>query len=192
MDRKTRSGREKIMNDVEIRRVNVDDAEDILQIYGYYVRETAVSFEYDVPTVEEFRRRIARTLRRFPYFAAIQGDRIVGYAYAGPFIDRAAYKYSAEVTIYLAANERGRGIGSRLYGSLEEALEKLGIQNLYACIGYPEVEDEYLTMDSARFHERMGYVKCGEFHKCGYKFGRWYHMIWMEKLIGRHEDLVEG
>ena len=64
----------------------------------------------------------------------------------------------------------------------------MGILNLYACIGYPETEDEYLTRNSAGFHAHLGYIKVGEFHKCGYKFGRWYNMIWMEKMIGEHED----
>ena len=172
------------MNGVDIRAARVDDAREILEIYGYYVSRTAVSFEYDVPTVEEFRQRMAKTLEKYPYFAAVRGNHIAGYAYAGPFIERAAYQYAAEVTIYLAADERRQGIGKALYGALEAALGEMGIRNLYACIGWPAAEDEYLTWDSARFHERMGYVKCGKFHKCGYKFGRQYDMIWMEKIIG--------
>lgn len=88
----------------------------------------------------------------------------------------------------MAADARRQGGGRRLYGELEAALGRMGVRNLYACIGYPETEDEYLTADSARFHERMGYVKCGEFHKCGYKFGRWYNMIWMEKIIEGYEN----
>ncbi len=171
------------MEGIEIREARVDDAREILGIYGYYVSRTAVSFEYDVPAEGEFRRRMAKTLEKYPYFVAVRGNRIVGYTYAGPFIDRAAYQYAAEVTIYLAADERRRGVGRALYGALEAALQEMGVRNLYACIGFPVAEDEYLTMDSARFHGRMGYVKCGQFHKCGYKFGRWYDMIWMEKII---------
>lgn len=60
--------------------------------------------------------------------------------------------------------------------------------NLYACITLPEVEDEYLTLDSPRFHARLGYVQVGRFHHCGYKFNRWYDMIWMEKVIGEHGE----
>lgn len=75
-----------------------------------------------------------------------------------------------------------------LYEELEQELAKMGILNLYACIGYPEAEDEYLTKNSAQFHEHMGYTKVGEFHKCGYKFQRWYDMIWMEKMIGTHSQ----
>lgn len=180
------------MDGIEIRTANVDDAREILEIYGYYVSKTAVSFEYDVPAEEEFRRRMAKTLEKYPYFAAVRGNRVVGYAYAGPFIDRAAYQYAAEVTIYIAPDERCQGVGRALYGALEAALKEMGIQNLYACIGCPVAEDEYLTWDSARFHGRMGYVKCGEFHRCGYKFGRWYDMIWMEKIIGGYEKPADG
>jgi phosphinothricin acetyltransferase len=73
-----------------------------------------------------------------------------------------------------------------LYEALEEKLKEIGILNLYACIGYPVEEDEYLTKNSAEFHAHLGYTKVGEFHKCGYKYGRWYDMIWMEKIVGEH------
>ena len=174
-------------DNIEIRTANVDDTEAILEIYAYYVKETAIAFECDVPTVDEFKTRIERILKKYPYFVAIRNEKIIGYAYAGAFVGRAAYDWSAEMTIYIAAEEKRQGLGKRLYETLENVLAKMGITNLYACIGYPEVEDEYLTANSAQFHEHMGYVKCGEFHRCGYKFGRWYHMIWMEKIIGKYE-----
>ena len=79
-----------------------------------------------------------------------------------------------------------QGLGKTLYGALEQRLAEMGILNLYACIGFPDKEDEYLTSNSADFHAHLGYRRVGEFHRCGYKFGRWYHMIWMEKIIGRH------
>ena len=100
---------------------------------------------------------------------------------------RAAYDWSAEATIYIDADRKKQGIGGKLYGALEDALKQMGILNLYACIGYPETEDEYLTRNSVEFHARMGYAKAGEFHHCGRKFGRWYHMVWMEKMLGSHE-----
>ena len=71
-----------------------------------------------------------------------------------------------------------------MYEALEKELRSRGIVNLYACIADPITEDEYLTKNSERFHRAMGYVKVGDFHKCGYKFGRLYNMIWMEKIIG--------
>lgn len=77
-------------------------------------------------------------------------------------------------------------MGRILYDALQEALRQMGILNLYACIGCPAREDEYLTANSAEFHAHLGFKKVGEFYRCGYKFGRWYNMIWMEKLIGTH------
>ena len=79
---------------------------------------------------------------------------------------------------------RKNGFGRLLYEALEEKLKAQGITNLYACIGDPIEEDEYLTRASEMFHGSVGYVKVGTFHKCGYKFGRRYNMIWMEKIIG--------
>ena len=77
-------------------------------------------------------------------------------------------------------------MGRVLYEALADRLKAMGILNLYACIGYPQVEDEYLTKNSAQFHEHLGFTLAGTFHNCGYKFGRWYDMIWMEKIIGEH------
>ena len=176
------------MNDVAIRLASVDDAEELLKIYAYYVEHTAVSFEYDVPAPAEFRERIARTLTKYPYFVAESEEGILGYAYAGPFVGRAAYGWSAELTMYLAPDRRGRGLGRKLYGELEAALAEMGITNLYACIGLPEEEDEYLTRDSVDFHRRLGWRLAGEFRQCGCKFGRWYNMVWMEKHIGEHRE----
>lgn len=174
------------MDDIEIRAAKMSDAEDILKVYEYYVKETAISFEYDVPSLEEFKGRMVKTLENYPYFVAVGKNGVMGYAYAGAFVGRAAYAWSAEATIYIKKSEKKQGIGKRLYGALEKALLEMGITNLYACIGYPEVEDEYLTANSVQFHEHMGFAICGRFHKCGYKFGRWYDMIWMEKIIGSH------
>ncbi len=168
---------------MNIRSATPDDATAILGIYAYYVESTAISFEYDVPSEDEFRERIANTLKRYPYIVLEDDGVIRGYAYAGVFKDRAAYDRSCEVTIYIDRSYKGRGYGRALYEALENALRQTEITNLYACIGDPIEEDEYLTQDSEHFHQHMGYTKIGEFHKCGYKFGRWYNMIWMEKII---------
>ena len=166
----------------------MQDAEALLAIYAPYVEQTAITFEYDVPTVDEFRRRIEEVSKRYPWLVAVDGTRIVGYAYASAFQKRAAYQWAVETSIYVDRNERGRGIGRRLHEALEEALKQQGILNMNACIAYTEQEDEYLTLDSVRFHERLGYSRVARFHKCGKKFGRWYDMIWMEKLIGEHNN----
>ena len=163
-----------------------EDAEELLKIYAPYVENTAITFEYKVPSIEEFQQRIENTLRKYPYFVAEQNGKPAGYAYAGPLKERAAYDWAVETTIYIQQEKRGIGIGKRLYDRLESVLKEQGILNLYACIAYPEQEDEYLTMDSVNFHKRLGYQQIGKFQNCGYKFQRWYHMIWMEKEIGLH------
>lgn len=174
------------MSDIEIRAAGPDDAEQLLEIYRYYVEHTAITFEYDVPQPEEFKNRIENTLKKYPYLCLIQDGKIAGYSYAGPFVGRAAYGWSAEMTIYLRHGLEHRGLGRILYTAMETELKKMGILNLYACIGYPSADDEYLNGNSAGFHEHMGYRKAGIFYNCGRKFGRWYHMIWMEKMIGEH------
>ena len=167
------------MENITIRTAALDDAEEILKIYAYYVEHTAITFEYEVPTLDEFRERIAKTLKKYPYLVIMVEDKIMRYAYAGAFVGRAAYDWSVVLTIYLAHDARKSGLGRKLYAALEQELAKMGILNLYACIGYPEEEDEYLTKNSAEFHAHLGFKKVGEFYKCGYKFGRWFHMIWM-------------
>ena len=169
-----------------IRAATREDAGSLLKIYSYYVENTAISFEYVAPSLDEFSKRISSTLEKYPYIVLEDDGLIRGYAYAGAFHSRAAYAHCCEVTIYLDHDSKGNGYGKALYEALEKALKKLGIINLYACIADPEVEDEYLTKNSECFHQHMGYAKVGEFHKCGYKFGRWYNMIWMEKMIGEH------
>lgn len=175
-----------MQEEICIRPATPADAKALLGIYGPYVEHTAITFEYDVPTEEEFARRIAATLERYPYLVAERAGEALGYAYAGAFHARAAYGWAAELTIYLAPQAKGRGLGRRLYAALEDALREMGVLNLYACIGYPQQEDEYLTFGSAKFHARLGFEKIGHFHRCGCKFGRWYDMIWMEKIIGEH------
>lgn len=174
------------MSEPIIRSACVDDAERLVEIYSYYVEKTAVSFEYTTPSVDEFRSRMEKIMKKYPYLVVESDGVICGYAYAGSFVGRAAYDWSCELTIYLDHECRGRGFGRLLYTELEKRLKDMGITNMYACIGAVEPEDEYLTNASPRFHERMGFTLAGTFHKCGKKFGRWYDMIWMEKIINEH------
>ena len=173
-----------------IREATINDAPRLLEIYGYYVKHTAISFEYEVPSVEEFQARIERTLVRYPFLVLEEEDFVLGYAYAGPFKARAAYDWSCELSIYLDKDCHGKGFGRRLYDALEERLKAQGIQNLYACIAFPDEEDEDLTINSVEFHEHMGYRRVGVFRQCAYKFGRWYSMTWMEKMLGEHQAVV--
>lgn len=174
------------MNEQTIRSASPADAPRLLEIYSYYVRNTAITFEIDVPSLREFEERIRSTMQRYPYLVIEEHGQVLGYAYAGVFKDRAAYDWACELTIYIDHTVLGRGLGGRLYAALEDALKEMGMLNLYACIGYPDAEDEYLTRNSAEFHAHLGFVTIGEFHQCGYKFDRWYSMIWMEKIVGEH------
>lgn len=173
-------------NNLTVRVATLKDAEDLLNIYAPYVEKTTITFEYDVPSVEEFRNRMKNTLEMYPYLVAEVDGQIVGYACANPFKQKAAYGWAVETTIYIKEDCKRMGIGRVLYTELERILKLQNILNLNACIGYPIVEDEHLTKDSVKFHEKMGYRMVGEFYKCGYKFNRWYNMVWMEKHIGEH------
>ncbi len=176
-------------NHVRIRVATTDDAANLLEIYRPYVEKTAISFEYKVPSLDEFTARMAKTLKKYPYVVAEVDGALSGYAYTGAFVGRAAYDWAAETTIYLKEDKRKMGLGRKLYGAIEDICRAQNITNLYACIGYPEAEDQYLTKNSAQFHAHLGYRLVGTFQKCGYKFGRWYDMVWMEKIIGVHSPV---
>ena len=175
------------MSDLSIRAATIEDAAALLSIYAPYVENTAITFEYDVPAVEEFEQRIARVLERYPYLAAQRDGEIIGYAYASAFHARAAYDWAVETSIYVREDQKRSGAGRALYAALERALTLQNILNVNACIAYPAAEDEHLTRKSVQFHEHLGYRWVGEFTQCGYKFGRWYNMVWMEKHIGPHD-----
>ncbi len=176
-------------SDVLLRAAAPEDAAVILAIYRPYVERTAVSFECTVPTEEEIQSRIQKTLEFYPYLVAEDAGHILGFTYAGPFSRREAYAWSVETTIYLRSDARGLGVGKRLYSALEDVCKSQNFLNLNACIASPEAEDQRLTKNSVRFHSHIGYQMVGEFHKCGYKFGTWYNMVWMEKFIGEHSEI---
>ncbi len=174
-----------IRDDVRVRLATPDDAAALVAIYAPYVLNTAITFEYDVPSVDEFAGRIAATLRRFPYLVLTDANspEPLGYAYIGYFNVRAAYDWCAETSIYLRRDQRKRGLGRYLYESLEDASAAMGVLSLKACVGVPSVDDEHLTHNSLTFHEHLGFRQVGTFRQCGYKFGTWYDMVWLEKSL---------
>jgi len=174
---------------MKIRKATPDDAEALLRIYAPYVTDTAITFEYEVPTLEDFRQRIIDFSSRFPYLVATSddGSTILGYSYAHAFHVRAAFQYTVESTVYIDQTLKHHGVGHQLYEALEQALRAQGFKNMNASIAFVEEEDEYLTHASILFHQRMGFTQAAHFHKVGYKFGRWYDVVWMEKMIGKHE-----
>ena len=176
-----------------IRTAAPSDAPALLAIYAPYVQNTAVSFEYAVPTEEEFRLRIENTLKDYPYLAAVEDGRIIGYAYASIYHGREAYRHCVETSIYVADGFHGRGTGKALYEAMEKILLSQNVFTLYACIAVTEREDdEFLTPASVLFHEKCGYRTVGRHENCGYKFGRWYGTVWMEKRLCPLPETPEG
>ena len=169
---------------MKIRAATVADAAGVASVYAPYVQKTAITFEYEVPSAVEMARRIAATLKHYPYLVAEDdAGEVVGYAYAEAFKGRPAYARCVETSIYIRQDSHGRGIGRALLTELEGQLAARGILNANACIAWPAQPSEYLDTASAAFHERMGYFRCAHFHRCGYKFGQWFDIIWMEKFL---------
>ena len=170
-------------NKVVLRLAEISDAEALSLIYKPYVENTAVSFEYKAPDTEEFKSRIEAKIKEYPYIIAEYNGEIAGYAYASQFMPRPAYRHSVETTVYINKRFHGKGIGKVLYLSLEKLLSLQNVISLNACIAFADVPDDTLSNNSMLFHGKMGYRYVGRFNASGYKFGRFYDMIWMEKLI---------
>lgn len=164
---------------LQIRIATPKDAPALLKIYAPYVEQTAITFEYSVPTEEEFTTRMANISSQYPYLIAEENDEILGYAYASAFKSRAAYAWSVETSIYVKMGGHRQGIGSALYQALEHYLSRQHICNLCACIAYP-------NPPSVAFHERFGYKTVAHFTRSGYKQDVWHDMIWMEKELCPH------
>lgn len=167
------------MSNIKLRFAKLEDTKRLLEIYSYYVEETNITFEYDVPAEEEFADRIKLISEKYPYIVAEKDDKIIGYAYANTFKGRAAYDWTVESSIYLDVNTRGQGIGEKLHDKLVEILQQQGIVTIEACITYPNDRSE-------QFHKKKGYEKVAHFNKVGYKFDKWHDVVWYEKTIANH------
>lgn len=158
---------------------SVADAKALVEIYRPYVEQTAITFEYEVPSVEEFASRIEQTLERYPYIVVEdEKQQILGYAYAGTYKGRSAYDWSVEVTVYLHQDYKGKNLGRRLYEELERYLQAQNVLQLTACITAGNGASEH-------FHEKMGYKQVALFEKIGYKFNQWYDVCWMQKTLAQ-------
>ncbi len=170
-------------NNLKVRKVQISDADRLAEIYSYYVLNTAVSFEYEAPSADEFVKRIETTIKKYPYLVCEKDDQVVGYAYAGAYSVREAYSWTVSTSIYVDKDHRREGIGSLLYASLENELKKQGVINLLAGVAFSEKEDEYLSHDSYQFHLKEGYEKVAHIKTIGKKFNRWYDLLWLQKKI---------
>lgn len=163
-----------------LRPATVQDVPRILEIYGPYVQNTAISFEYTVPSLAEFTQRFLRITAEFPWLVWEEDGVILGYAYGSRPFERAAYQWCAEASIYLCPECQGRGIGKRLYAALEQRLQAQGYRKVYAII-------TTANEGSVAFHRAVGYRHTATMPGCGYKFGQWYGTIWMEKDLNTWE-----
>lgn len=175
-----------------IRAAVPDDAKELLEIYAPYIERSAISFENTVPTVANFRKRISDTLKTYPYLVLVCENEILGYAYAAPFKNRPAYNWCVETTIYVKHGYARRGLGKKLYSALENILRSQNILNMNACIAHTSGASEYLTNASEEFHKKMGFKKAAHFSQCGFKFGKWFDMVWMQKIIGPHTEKTKA
>ncbi len=150
------------------------DVPAILAIYAPYILTSTATFEYTVPTQAQFLERFRRITAQFPWLVWEEDGELQGYAYASAPYERAAFGWCAEPSVYLRPGVRGRGIGKKLYDALEKILTRQGYQVFYALITAENAA-------SLRFHEKQGYVRSVCFDSCGFKFGRWLGLIWMEK-----------
>ncbi|MEA5026600.1 MAG: N-acetyltransferase family protein [Erysipelotrichaceae bacterium] len=171
------------MDQVSIRFAQETDLAVLLEIYQPYVEETAISFEFAVPTLSEFKKRYVSVSAVFPYLVAEYNGKLVGYAYASAFKQRQAYSWDAESSIYVDRNYQHSGIGSKLYDRLESILTKQGIVNLFACVSCQALN---LTVNaSIRFHQQRGYQLVGLFRQCGYKFEQWHDIAYLVKCLNQ-------
>ena len=135
---------------MKIEKVTIEDAKELLNIYAPYVKETAISFEYEVPSEEEFADRIKRISSKYPYIKAVENGKILGYAYANTFIARAAYDWSVETTIYLRQDTKGQGIGRSLYQHLEKSL---------LCLILPTSHCIVVTLKKEKYYQDVIYTR---------------------------------
>lgn len=157
-----------------IRFATVGDIPQMLAIYAPYVENTTYTFEYSVPTEEEFSQRFLSYTAQFPWLVWEEAGQVLGYAYGSAPFQRAAYSWCSEVSVYLSPAAQGRGIGRQLYTLLESILWKQGYRVIYALVTSENTA-------SLAFHQKLGYNIRAVFPHCGLKFQKWLGVTWLEK-----------
>jgi len=167
-----------------IRLATPGDGDALAAIYAPAVRDLATSFELEPPDGAEMARRVEKIMVRTPWLVCERDGTVIGYAYAGPHRDRAAYQWSVEVSAYVSATAHRGGIARRLYTSLFAILALQGFRNAYAGITLPNPA-------SVGFHETMGFTRVGVFCGIGYKFGAWHDVMWLERRLRERDTEPE-
>ena len=159
-----------------IRQATPADAPALVKIYAPYVESTSVSFETVVPSVDDFAARIATSLSKWQYLVAESDGDVAGYAYGSTHRERAAYRYSVEVSAYLEPRFQRQGIGSALYRRLFDDLIAKGYCSAFAGITVPNDA-------SVGMHLSVGFERIGVFKRIGWKFDRWHDVLWMQRRL---------
>lgn len=162
--------------DPRIRRAGPADAPAVRDIYAPFVSDSCVSFELEPPDAAEMERRIREIGGRYPWLVLEEAGTVAGYAYAGAHRARPAYRWCAEVSVYVRGDARGRGVGRALYGALLELLRRQGYVNAYAAVTLPNPA-------SVALHEAVGFSRVGVFPRIGFKRGSWHDLLWLEKRL---------
>ena len=161
-----------------VRAATLNDAAAIQAIYAHHVLHGTGSFEFEPPTVEEMTERMIAVAQRGLPWRVVEADgRIVGYAYAGPFRLRAAYRFTAEDSVYVAHDFQQRGAGRAVLASVIDACEGLGIRQLIGGIGGAD------NAASVALHQGLGFEFVGRMPGVGFKFGLWCDVVWMQKAL---------
>ena len=165
----------------DIRLAKISDSKAIVDIYKPFIENTTITFEYEVPTVEEFESRMEEIQRIYPWFVAEIDKKIVGYAYASKYNKRAAYDWAVDFAIYIDPKYHRKGIGKGLYHALLNTLKLQGFNNAYALVTSPNFKSEQI-------HKALGFTEMGKAKNVGYKMGKWLDVTTFELQFGEHVD----
>ena len=173
------------MSSLVIRIAKQEDARAILDIYEPYILNTAITFEYEKVPLEIFQERMSKVQEQFPWLVSEMNGKIVGYAYASPFKERAAFAWDCECSVYVDGTVHQKGVATALYTKLLELVEQQGYYNVYALITVPNEK-------SIALHKKFGFRDVGVFQKTGYKMGTWWDLCILEKKLRNFEGVPEG
>lgn len=165
---------------IEVRLATKEDAENFIEIYSPNIVNTAISFETEIPSVEEFEKRIEKCLQKFPWIVCSIDKKIAGYVYASSHRDREAYQWSCECSVYVHEKFQGKKMGKELYHLLFDILKHQQFRNVYAGITLP-------NNASVKLHERCGFTHFATYENAGYKFGEWHSVGWWKLRINDYD-----